>query len=272
MINTKTQKLLDAFINKPNSSLLLEGADADGVDDCTQYLKNKLLHDKYAGNMLTLSPDEKGTIGVDSIRELKNILATKSGDEQHITRIALIKHAKSMTIEAQNALLKILEETTQNTIIVIESEKKSDLLETITSRSQIIPILPLSKMQVDEYCVNAGIDKKLCNRAYAMSGGKSKILLDILHNSDSEHVNAIQRAKDFLMNDPYDRLIMQKEYTETEALRSLLENLQTVSSAGLHNTMSEKWKLALIEIQRCKELLAFNVNAKLVYLRLCVML
>ncbi len=76
------------------------------------------------------------TIGVDMIRDLKKQLAIQSVKNQPKT--ALIPEAEKLTPQAQNALLKTLEEPPANTTIILVTPSIDKLLPTVISRCQIV--------------------------------------------------------------------------------------------------------------------------------------
>jgi len=76
--------------------------------------------------------DKKKSIGIDEVKVIGQFLQTKP--ISHRVKIALISDANSLTTEAQNSLLKILEEHTNNSIIILEDSNINFLLPTIISR------------------------------------------------------------------------------------------------------------------------------------------
>lgn len=78
------------------------------------------------------------TIGIEKIRQLISFLALKPFSEEK--KIALIDEAQNMTKEAQNALLKTLEEPSLNSFIFLLTPWKNFLLPTIISRCKIIDL------------------------------------------------------------------------------------------------------------------------------------
>lgn len=61
-------------------------------------------------------------------------------------RIAIIDQADRMTTEAQNALLKILEEPPAKTIMILLAEEEGAILETVSSRCHKIRLAPSMKI------------------------------------------------------------------------------------------------------------------------------
>ncbi|MDP2598848.1 MAG: hypothetical protein Q8P49_03400 [Candidatus Liptonbacteria bacterium] len=83
---------------------------------------------------ITIAPDEKGTLGIDSVRELKNFLWQKPMVSAR--RTAVIDGGELLTPEAQNALLKITEEPPRSSLLILVTSDIDGLLPTISSRLQ----------------------------------------------------------------------------------------------------------------------------------------
>ncbi len=82
--------------------------------------------------------EESTTIGIQDVRALqqKIILAPVKSS----AKACIIKDAQKLTAQAQNALLKILEEPPQRTILILAVESRDLLLATILSRCKIISL------------------------------------------------------------------------------------------------------------------------------------
>nr|WP_284706061.1 DNA polymerase III subunit delta' [Periweissella ghanensis] len=79
---------------------------------------------------------EKATIKVDEIRVLKQEFTKSAVEGNH--KILIIEHADTMTVSAQNSLLKFIEEPLGDTVIILLTENRSLLLPTIISRTQVV--------------------------------------------------------------------------------------------------------------------------------------
>ena len=97
---------------------------------------------------LIISPDEKGTIGIDGIRMLKYFLWQKPISSSR--RIVIIKEAQSLTPEAQNAALKIVEEPPESALIIFIADSEDDLFAVLTSRVQKIYFSSKTRMDTDK--------------------------------------------------------------------------------------------------------------------------
>jgi DNA polymerase III subunit delta' len=83
-------------------------------------------------------PDDRKSIGVDQVREACEQLAMTSMRRGY--RVAVIAPAEKMTPQAQNALLKTLEEPAPRTVLVLVTARPSALLPTLRSRCQRIEL------------------------------------------------------------------------------------------------------------------------------------
>lgn len=83
---------------------------------------------------------EKNSLGVDEIRAANGFLekTAQFGNKKTV----VIPRAETMTIAAANALLKTLEEPTDNSIIILLSSDTDSLLPTIISRCRLVAIRP----------------------------------------------------------------------------------------------------------------------------------
>ncbi len=88
-------------------------------------------------------------IKIDQIRSLCRTLALKPYEAR--TRVVLISDAHVMNKEAGNALLKVLEEPPDQTVLILTAGKLSDLLPTIVSRCQHIRFNPIAGKCLEQY-------------------------------------------------------------------------------------------------------------------------
>lgn len=91
-------------------------------------------------------------VGIEDVREIQKKLFLQPIKSKE--KATVIQSFEGITIEAQNALLKILEEPPANTIIFITLAQKEMVLPTILSRCQIIELkdeVKLSKEEISGY-------------------------------------------------------------------------------------------------------------------------
>jgi DNA polymerase-3 subunit delta' len=83
-------------------------------------------------------PEDKKSIGVDAVRETCEQLGMTSMRGGY--RVAIVTPAHLMTVNAQNALLKTLEEPAPRTLLVLITSRPSGLLATLRSRCQRVEV------------------------------------------------------------------------------------------------------------------------------------
>jgi hypothetical protein len=97
-------------------------------------LGEKIQDFKSHPDIQILDGSQVSSIGIDDIREFKKKLQFQP--YQSTKQVGIIFQAAGLTTEAQNALLKILEEPGQNTIFILTVGHEKSLLPTILSRSR----------------------------------------------------------------------------------------------------------------------------------------
>lgn len=96
----------------------------------------------------------KASMGVDEVREIIEEVS-KRPYEGH-KKVIIIHEGSKLTIQAQNALLKTIEEPPQGVYIILLAESLETLLETIKSRCQVYKLTPLNNKQIEKYINTLG--------------------------------------------------------------------------------------------------------------------
>ncbi|MBI4067296.1 hypothetical protein HY407_02840, partial [Candidatus Gottesmanbacteria bacterium] len=115
-------------------TILLIGDDEKSRKDYLDSLIKK--YDISTYNILNISPHP--SIGIEDVRTIKEFLIYKPFGAN--SRMVILTEAEKATHEAQNALLKILEEPPDYTYIILSAKHEDLLLPTIRSRAQIIKL------------------------------------------------------------------------------------------------------------------------------------
>ena len=79
---------------------------------------------------------EKNSIGIEEVKELQKEMIYKPFQEKK--QVAIIHDAQKLTHEAQNSLLKALEESKSYSVYILHVDNERNLLPTIRSRSRIV--------------------------------------------------------------------------------------------------------------------------------------
>ena len=81
---------------------------------------------------------DKATLGVEAVKDFREDMFLSSTESEN--KIYIIDDAESMTPEAQNSLLKVLEEPPKSVNIILLAKECDRILTTIKSRTQYIPM------------------------------------------------------------------------------------------------------------------------------------
>ena len=122
---------------------------------------------------LVLKPEEKATITIDQVREVTALLNTK----QFADRFVLIRPADKLGEEAENAILKNLEEPKEKVHFVLVAESLTGLLPTIRSRAAIYI---LRRKEADGQILADEKTKALAKRLLAAKPGEVVALAEEL--------------------------------------------------------------------------------------------
>ncbi|MBC7960817.1 MAG: DNA polymerase III subunit delta', partial [Vallitaleaceae bacterium] len=95
-------------------------------------------------------PTKKASIGVDDIREQLNMdIYVKP--YQYPYKIYIVQDADTMTVQAQNALLKTIEEPPYYAIILLIAGNSSMFLPTVLSRCVILSLKQIEESKIEKY-------------------------------------------------------------------------------------------------------------------------
>lgn len=144
-------------------------------------------------------PDHR-QISVDVIRKVCADVALKPNEGN---RKIYIIH-QPMTVEAQNALLKTLEEPPAYAVFLLLMESEEQVLATIRSRCPILQLAPLSKGELIDALRTAfpGTSEQALSEAWEASGGYLGAALELLKSepipAEARKIAESYAAKDFM--------------------------------------------------------------------------
>jgi DNA polymerase III subunit delta' len=118
-------------------SIFIYGGSRTGRQEKAEKILYSLKIDLESPDHALIAPLEgKKSIGIEQVREVISFLSKKPYESKHKT--VLILNAEHMTAEAQNALLKTLEEPPAYATIILAAKTHDSLLPTVSSRCQKI--------------------------------------------------------------------------------------------------------------------------------------
>ena len=218
--NKRAQETLAAFVNGGRfpHALLLEGPEGSGrrtfareiaaalfcrgehkpcgsCNQCRTVLEQNHPDVEYYGG-----DGSRRSFHIDTIRQLRQNAWLLPGEAP--CRVCVLCGAENMTDQAQNALLKILEEPPEHTVFILTAENRAMLLPTILSRVQTIRLEPLTPAEIlpvlRERCPDQPGEKLEWAAETADTIGQALALL--ADESLQKHAQLAQRMLELLCN------------------------------------------------------------------------
>lgn len=119
----------------------------------------------YEGNFPDLKilskRKDKATIGVEAVKDFREDMFLSSTEAE--SKIYIIDDAECMTTEAQNALLKVLEEPPRSVIILLLATECDRILTTIKSRAQYIAMSRFGEEELSSLLISRNADARAMN-------------------------------------------------------------------------------------------------------------
>lgn len=168
---------------KINHAYMFEGIEGIGKETFAYDLAKILLetpHLENAPDCIRVKP-EGNSIKIAQIRNLQSDIVIKPHKKY---KIYIIDKAEKMTVEAQNALLKTLEEPPEYAIIILVTDNKEGLLPTIRSRCEIVKFTPIPFIEIKNYLINQGIEPNRANLLSSFSRGSMKKALELASSNE----------------------------------------------------------------------------------------
>ncbi|WP_107572093.1 DNA polymerase III subunit [Clostridioides difficile] len=169
--------------NKLNNAYMFEGMDGIGKKKFADELSKLLLDYENLENStdyVLIKPDGN-SIKIAQIRNLQSDIVIRPHRDY---KIYIINNAEKMTLEAQNALLKTLEEPPNYAIIILVTNNKESLLETIKSRCDIIKFSPIPIEDLKSYLIDTGIEEERAQLLATFSRGSIENALNLSQSSE----------------------------------------------------------------------------------------
>jgi DNA polymerase III delta prime subunit len=267
LLHKQSQARYDSIKVNPPQGLLLVAPVGSGKEHLLRTLASDILGEHPTGRLFELYPEEnKKLISIDAVRSLKIKLKLKSNKH----RVVLVPHAELLSHEAQNSILKLLEEPPEKVHFFMSVCNVSDVIDTISSRTSIWKLVLPTPEQINDYYKQ--FPDTLRQKAIAI--GESRMgLIDSLITQQETHslIQSIDIAKQILSENHFNRLARVDSYSKnSELTKELLDALRLVCNAGLksaakNNSKSlQQWHRRLELVLQASEWIDTKVNSKLV--------
>lgn len=121
----------------------------DSCDKCSSCLKiEKGLHP----DVHLINAPDSDAIKIEFIRQMQKEISLKPYEAR--IKVFVIDNAHNLTAEASNALLKILEEPSGNSLIILVTSKPALLFKTVISRCKVFRFQPLERPKLRQLLEN----------------------------------------------------------------------------------------------------------------------
>ncbi|MCS1352357.1 DNA polymerase III subunit delta' [Mechercharimyces sp. CAU 1602] len=129
------------------------------IDACDQCRTCRQIEHRNHPDVRELEPDGT-TIKIGQVRQLKQEFSRRA--TEGFTRILIIRHAETMTLQAANSLLKFLEEPITPMVAILITDHLHGMLPTIYSRCQPVRFVTVHPLQRKKQLLKLGVTEQKC--------------------------------------------------------------------------------------------------------------
>lgn len=205
--NSHTLALLDKIIRADRipCALLIYGERGLGKKTLVEYIAARLLcteGDSPCGkckgcvmNNARSHPDKiyaekSGVRGGFSVAEVRRICADALIKPNNAdVKLYIFSDADSITIQAQNALLKLLEEPPPHCRFIFTAGGRDVFLATVISRMTCLAMTPCTRDECISALIERGVDSDTAARAYEACGGNIGLCLEYISGGEAKNIS-----------------------------------------------------------------------------------
>lgn len=232
----------------------------------------RLEHAGTHPDIWTVAPEDgKKNITVAQIRALRSEAYVKP--HMSARRVFIIDMADTMNEQAQNALLKVLEEPPGSVLFILIAENKAALLDTVISRCTVLSLSPPEISEAEKYmAASTNYTVEQISSALKESGGNIGAALSLLSGGSSGAATAAEEFIKLMLSS--DELGMLKTAAKFEKSRTeadaFLKELKLCTAAALKKNLSNSLTARTLSdfytaLGGFEQSLATNVNLSLLF-------
>lgn len=278
VMHSATARAVDRFVSHGFHAGLLIGPAGSGKATVVLHVGSRMLGltpERLVNHahFRLLQPVDGKAIPIESIRELQHFMTLKipGATAGNVARIAVIEDAHLLTPEAQNALLKTLEEPPDHTALLLTATSPDALLPTIQSRVQTIKVIAPTVDDVKVYFARS-YDATAIDKALLISGGLPGLTHAMLAGSEEHPLfQATQLARTLLQATAYERLAMvdgmSKQKQQCQDMLYILGQMSRMAlmrAQGGNSKAVTRWHTIMQASYEASEQLRQNAQTKLV--------
>ncbi len=182
-----------------------------------------------------------------NVKESNNIIHKMSLKpyESHL-KVMLIWSAEKMNRDASNKLLKLIEEPTKNTVIILIAEDKDQLLDTILSRTLLVSVPPIDELNLQNYIQkNLSIEELSAKKFSKLSEGD---ILQANHLINKEEEESIF----------FELMVKWMRACYEANVPKIYDWVEEISSSSNHRERQKRFLEYLLEIMREAIIRSYN--------------
>lgn len=265
LYNPASKKLLDRIVLDMPHALLLDGPDGVGLatiarDIAWHDLAGVIQSTDADGNVDTST---KGSIRISQVREL--IQSTRG--KLTSRRVYVIDDIDKMTLQSQNAFLKLLEEPNEFTSFILTTHRPQQLLPTVLSRVQRVHIGLVSDADSRAFIKKNGIsDTRKTEQLLFLASGLPAELTRLIKDEArfATQSKYVADARTLLQGTPYERaMIAHKYHGDRVSALDMLTLGQRIARHSLQTTATEALVARTEHLANTYERIAANGNIRL---------
>jgi DNA polymerase-3 subunit delta' len=190
------QALLQAIeANKTNHTLLFAGPAGSGKKTLARAAAKRMFCQTACGNCRDCNMLDKGVhpdfmlispegdlVKLEHARQLKSFLSSPPNSAS--IKVAILEKSHSLTVEAANSLLKILEEPISSAVCILTADSADNVLQTLVSRSQVYNLSSLPIDLVVQVLTDKAASESQARFLACFSGGVLGRALSLLEDPD----------------------------------------------------------------------------------------
>lgn len=262
------KKLVALAISKRILCLNKKGDDCE-CESCRMFDRDvhpdfKLVNLFYQASLLDEDVSEQNNLKISTIREV--IRFSQLAPSFSSKKIIIIDDAYRMVQEAQNALLKTIEEPTLTSIFILITPSKNLLLPTVVSRCQVINFSPLTNDDVKEILIKNGYDEKTAAEAAISSCGSASFAI--------KHIDMFKEIRESIEYGSLAPFVVASKIIKSDNSKQSVLSLIDILNNRIYNIIKENPKEPVIEKAVAvlkknlsyKNYLRYNVNPRIISL------
>lgn len=182
-------------------------------------------------------PDEKGKIGVDRAREIKNFLAARPFKSPK--RLAVIRDAETLTAEAEGALLKIVEEPPEKAMIIFIAADSQTFFAPLLSRLTRVYFPSFSSEEIKSFLVKElGVSESKAKETAGRSFNRIGVAVEIITGKASAANGSESLQKD--LSEEIVSLYRKGVTKNSKVLKELLLRESVIYRYNLNESLQRK--------------------------------